>query len=123
MGIYAQNDTHPEGRGMIKSIVLAHRKPGMTREEFSAYWKNRHGPLAARLIPGVRRYVQNHLVEIPGMEYEGDGVVEMWYDDVAAWQRSMEVIRSSKELAEDGTKFCDLTNARAWIVEEHVVVE
>ena len=107
---------------MIKSIVVAHRKPGMTRQEFSTYWKNQHGPLAARLIPGVRRYVQNHLVEIPGMEYEGDGVVEMWYDDVAAWQKSMEAVRSSKELAEDGAKFCDLRNARVWIVEEHVML-
>ena len=108
---------------MIKSIVVAHRKAGMSRAEFSAYWKNQHGPLAARLIPGLRRYVQNHLVEIPDMEYEGDGVVEMWYDDVAAWQKSMEAVRASKELAEDGAKFCDLRNARVWIVEEHVVVE
>ena len=98
---------------MIKSIVVAHRKPGISHEEFSAYWKNQHGPLAARLIPGIRRYVQNHPIEIPGMEYE----------DVAAWQKSMEAVRASKELAEDGAKFCDLRNASVWIVEEHVVVE
>lgn len=107
---------------MIKSIVVAHRKQGMTRQEFSDYWKNEHGPLAAKLIPGIRRYVQNHVVEIPGMEYEGDGVVEMWYDDVEAWQESMEAIRNSKELAADGAKFCDLRNASVWIVEEHVIV-
>lgn len=107
---------------MIKSIVVAHRKAGLTREEFSKYWKNEHGPLAARLIPGVRRYVQNHVVEIPGMEYEGDGVVEMWYDDVEAWQKSMKAVRSNKELAEDGARFCDLRNASVWIVEEHVVI-
>ena len=108
---------------MIKSIVVAHRKPGLTREEFSRYWKNEHGPLAAKLIPGVRRYVQNHLIEIPGMEYEGDGVVEMWYDDVEGWQNSMKAIQSSKELAEDGAKFCDLHDAKVWIVEEHVVID
>jgi uncharacterized protein (TIGR02118 family) len=108
---------------MIKSIVVAHRKPGMTRAEFSDYWKNQHGPLAARLIPGIRRYVQNHVIEIPGMEYEGDGVVEMWYDDVEAWQKSLEAVRASKELTEDGEKFCDLRNASVWIVEEHVMLE
>lgn len=108
---------------MIKSIVVAHRKPGMSRAEFSDYWKNQHGPLAARLIPGVRRYVQNHLVMIPGMEYEGDGVVEMWYDDVEAWQKSLEAIKANRELAEDGAKFCDLRNANVWIVEEHVMLE
>ncbi len=106
---------------MIKSIVVAHRKAGLTREEFNRYWKNEHGPLAAKLIPGVRRYVQNHLVDIPGMEYEGDGIVEMWYDDIEAWQKSMKYIQSSKELAEDGAKFCDLRNASVWIVEEHVI--
>ncbi len=106
---------------MIKSIVVAHRKAGLTREEFNRYWKNEHAPLAAKLIPGVRRYVQNHLVEIPGMEYEGDGIVEMWYDNVESWQESMKYIRSSRELAEDGARFCDLTNARVWIVEEHVI--
>lgn len=66
--------------------------------------------------------MQNHLVEIPGMEYEGDGIVEMWYDDVEAWQKSMKSIQSSQELAEDGAKFCDLRNAKVWIVEEHVIV-
>lgn len=108
---------------MIKSIVVAHRKAGMSRQEFSDYWKNIHGPLAAKLIPGVRRYVQNHVVEIPGMEYDGDGVVEMWYDDVAAWQKSLEAVRANKELMEDGDKFCDLTDAKVWIVEEHVILE
>jgi len=106
---------------MIKSIVVAHRKAGLTREEFSKYWLEKHGPLAAKLIPGVRRYVQNHLIAIPGVEYEGDGIVEMWYDDVAAWQKSMQAVRASKELAEDGAKFCDLRHAKVWLVEEHVI--
>ena len=50
---------------MIKSIALAHRKTGLTREEYNRYWKEQHAPLAAKLIPGVRKYVQNHFVEIP----------------------------------------------------------
>jgi len=106
---------------MIKSIVVAHRKAGMTREEFSRYWLEEHAPLAAKLMPDVRRYVQNHIIAVPGMEFEGDGIVETWYDDVQAWQKSMEAIRASKELAADGAKFCDLRNARMWIVEEHVI--
>jgi len=50
---------------LIKSITLAYRKPGMTREEFNQYWLEKHGPLAARLIPGVRKYVQNHFISAP----------------------------------------------------------
>jgi len=30
-------------------------------------------------------------------------------------------VRASKELAEDGARFCDLRNAKVWIVEEHVI--
>lgn len=108
---------------MIKSIVVAHRKAGMTREEFSQYWLNQHGPLAAKLIPGVRRYVQNHIVAVPGMEFQGDGVVEMWYDDVAAWQKSLAATMASKELAADAANFCTLDKGGGgmWIVEEHVI--
>jgi uncharacterized protein (TIGR02118 family) len=108
---------------MIKSIVVAYRKAGMNREEYNKYWLEKHAPLAARLIPGVRRYVQNHLVTIPGMEYEGDGIVEMWYDDIEAWQKSIKYIRSpeAKVLAEDAANFCDLRSGKSWIVEEHVI--
>jgi uncharacterized protein (TIGR02118 family) len=108
---------------MIKSIVVAYRKAGMTREEYNKYWLEKHAPLAARLIPGVRRYVQNHLVTIPGREYEGDGIVEMWYDDIEAWQKSIKYIRSpeAKVLAEDAANFCDLRSGKSWIVEEHII--
>jgi uncharacterized protein (TIGR02118 family) len=108
---------------MIKSIVLAYRKPGMSREEFSRYWLEQHGPLAARLMPNVRKYVQNHLVEISGREYQGDGIVEIWYDDVVSFQKSRAFIMSpeGKELAADGAKFCQLKGGGEWIVEEHVI--
>jgi uncharacterized protein (TIGR02118 family) len=110
---------------MIKSIIVAHRKPGMTREEYNDHWLNTHGPLAARLIPGVRKYVQNHIVEIPGMEFEGDGIVEMWYDDVEAWRKSLAAVMASRELAEDAAKFCAIGKGGGgggmWIVEEHII--
>lgn len=108
---------------MIKSIAVAHRKPGLTREEYNKYWKEQHGPLAARLFPGLRKYVQNHLVEVPGMEYEGDGIVEMWFDDVEAFQNSIRFLRSEegKALAEDGARFAEMRPGGFWIVEEHVI--
>ena len=108
---------------MIKTIVVAHRKAGLTHEEFNAYWLNKHAPLAAKLIPGLRRYVQNHYVPVPGKEYQGDGIVEMWYDDVEAWKKSLEYIRSprAKALAEDAANFCELRGSAEWIVEEHVI--
>ncbi len=107
---------------MVKSISLAYRKAGWTREEYNKYWKEQHGPMAARMIPGLRKYVQNHFIPIPGREYEGDGIVEMWYDDVEAFEKSMEFIQSEagKELALDGAKFSEMRGG-LWVVEEHVI--
>ena len=109
---------------MVKSIVVARKKPGMDRTEFNKYWEHTHGPLVAKSIPGLRRYVQNHLVDVPGLEYDGDGVVEMWYDDIDAYLKSMEYLYSEKgrPLMEDGEKFADMTDAKVWIVEEHVML-
>jgi uncharacterized protein (TIGR02118 family) len=108
---------------MIKSIVLAHKKPGMTDAEFSRYWKDVHAPLAARLMPGVRKYVQNHFVSVPGYQYEGNGIVEMWYDDMQSYQNVMKYLGSpaAKELAADGANFCQIKPGGVWIVEEHVI--
>jgi uncharacterized protein (TIGR02118 family) len=108
---------------MIKTIALAHRKTGLTREEYNQYWLEKHGPLAARLIPYVKKYVQNHLIEVPGMEYEGDGIVEMWYDDVASWQKAMKAIRASEELMKDAANFARMGPGGSWVVEEHVILD
>ena len=47
---------------MIKRISLLTRKPELSREEFSDYWLNVHGPMVERL-PNVIRYVQNHITD------------------------------------------------------------
>jgi uncharacterized protein (TIGR02118 family) len=117
------HSTYAGGVFMIKTITIAQRKVGLTREEFNRHWLEKHGPLAARLIPYVKKYVQNHFIEVPGMEYEGDGIVEMWYDDVASWQKSLEAIRSSRELAEDAKSFATMRPGAEWVVEERVILD
>jgi uncharacterized protein (TIGR02118 family) len=108
---------------MIKSIAVAHKKPGMSIEEFNRYWKDVHGPLAARLGPGVRKYVQNHFLQVPGRQFEGDGIVEMWYDDLQGFENFMAFMRTpeGKVLAEDGAKFSVMGRSQLWLVEEHVI--
>ena len=46
---------------MIKVLSLLTRKPGLTHEQFVKHWLEIHGPLA-HAVPGVRRYVQSHIV-------------------------------------------------------------
>lgn len=108
---------------MIKSISLVHRRPELTIEEFNRHWKEQHGPLAAKMIPGLRRYVQNHLITVPGFEYEGDGIVEMWYDTVDDFRKSLEFVRSDagRELAADGDRIAGMKPGFLWVVEEHVI--
>jgi uncharacterized protein (TIGR02118 family) len=108
---------------VIKTIALAHRKAGLTREEYNRYWLEKHGPLAARLIPGIRRYVQNHFIEVPGLEYEGDGIVEMWYDSVEDWRESMKAIHANRELVNDDERFAEMKPGGLWVVEEHVITD
>jgi uncharacterized protein (TIGR02118 family) len=109
---------------MIKTIALAYRKQGMTRAEYNKYWLEKHAPLAASKIPNVRKYVQNHFLEIPGQEMEGDGIVEMWYDDVKSWQESRDSLMKMPELMKDGMNFARMAPGNFfWVVEEHVVLD
>jgi uncharacterized protein (TIGR02118 family) len=110
---------------MIKEITLIHRKPGMDIEEFNNHWKDVHGPIFARSVTGLRRYVQNHLVQLPGVENEGDGFVETWFDDLKT-EKKYGVFSNSRlaeELMEDSPKFLDLNPGKElmWVVEEHVI--
>ena len=60
---------------MIKSIGLLTRKEGLTHEDFVRHWLEVHAPLA-HAVPGVRRYVQSHIVaertrpDIPSTDVE-----------------------------------------------------
>ncbi|HSW59045.1 MAG TPA: EthD domain-containing protein [Dehalococcoidales bacterium] len=109
---------------MIKSIALAYRKAGMSHEEFVNYWKNVHAPLA-KAIPGMRKYVQNYILPVPGREDEADGIVEMWWDDIESYQKFLAWVQTEagRELREDGDKFSDMRKGRMWLAEEYIVVD
>jgi len=108
---------------MIKSMSFLKRKPGITKEEFSRYWKDVHAPIAARLIPGLKRYVQNHSIDIPELESEFDGIVEMWWESMEAamkyplWHESDE----AAPLREDEAKFFDTKKMFRFFAEEHII--
>ncbi|HZV96212.1 MAG TPA: EthD domain-containing protein, partial [Candidatus Nitrosocosmicus sp.] len=76
----------------MKSLSLLTRKAGMTREQFVKHWVEVHAPLA-HAVPGLRRYVQSHILEerrrpdIPATDVEVDGIAELWFDDADALAR------------------------------------
>ena len=109
---------------MIKSISLLTRKEGLSHEDFVRHWVEIHAPLA-HAVPGLRRYVQNHIsgertrADIPATAVEIDGIAELWFDDQATFEaatRSPEM----KALHDDGAKF--IGRIRSYVIDEKTVI-
>lgn len=109
---------------MIKSVSLLTRKSGMTHEQFMAHWMEIHAPLA-HAVPGLRRYVQSHILDeptrpdIPTTAVDVDGIAELWYDDRAAMTRA-HASPGAKALFADGALF--IGRIKTFIVDENVVI-
>jgi uncharacterized protein (TIGR02118 family) len=109
---------------MIKSIGLLTRKPDLTHEQFVKHWLEIHAPLA-HAVPGVRRYVQNHIIEertrpdIPTTEVAIDGIAELWFDDRAAMDRANASLEA-KRLHDDGALF--IGHIKSFVIEEKTII-
>ena len=109
---------------MIKSISLLTRRPELTHEQFVRHWVDIHAPLA-HAVPGMRRYVQNHIegtrvrADIPETEVEVDGIAETWFDDRDAMARA-NASAEAKRLHDDGALF--IGRIKSFIVEEKFVI-
>jgi uncharacterized protein (TIGR02118 family) len=109
---------------MIKSLSLLSRRPELSHEEFVRHWIEIHAPLA-HAVPGVRRYVQNHIVDerhradIPTTEVAVDGVAELWFDDRAAMDRA-NASPEAKRLHADGALF--IGGIKTFIIEEKIII-
>jgi uncharacterized protein (TIGR02118 family) len=79
---------------------------GVDRKRALLAW-GRHVTIVER-VPGLRRYVQNHVVEAPdGSESPYAGIGEAWFEDFTAAKSALE----SPEWAaviEDASTFMDL---------------
>ncbi|MFN2566945.1 MAG: EthD domain-containing protein [Gemmatimonadaceae bacterium] len=106
---------------MIKLIYCFQKRPGMTDADFDVYWRDVHGPIAAR-IPGLRRLVQSRALNVPGdvRRPDYDGVAELWFDDVDA----LLAARVSEEWRRSGldeANFIDLASAAYLVTEERCI--
>ena len=109
---------------MIKTVGLLTRKSGWTHEQVMKHWVGTHAPLAHK-VPGLRRYVQNHILgertrtDIEATAVEIDGIAELWFDDQAALETAART-PEMKALHADGALF--IGRIRSYIVEEKVIV-
>ena len=70
---------------MLKQITWFRKRTDLPREAFAQHWRTRHAAIV-RELPGIRRYVQNHVTA------EGDevhGVAEVWFDDIDAMRANV----------------------------------
>jgi uncharacterized protein (TIGR02118 family) len=108
---------------MVKLIYCISKKPGLSVEEFQRYWRDTHGPIAGR-IPGLRRYVQCHVVpELYSRQTPAyDGAAELWFDDLDAMRSAMQS-GEVKAAMEDEKNFIDHTRVASFVTIEKPVVE
>ncbi len=104
---------------MVKFMVVLYQRPDLSVEELHANLRQIHGPMAER-IPGLRRYIQNHVAADPSRTHPGwDAVVELYWDDwpsmEAAW-RSAEGEAATRHMEE----FVDLSKSTWSVVDEEV---
>jgi uncharacterized protein (TIGR02118 family) len=78
---------------MVKLVYCVRKRSDLDDEEFRDYWLNKHGPLVAKLAPGLnlKRYVQSHTMSLDlheiikatrGLKVHYDGLAELWWEDI-----------------------------------------
>jgi uncharacterized protein (TIGR02118 family) len=107
----------------VKLVEFLARKPGLPVEEFQRHWRDRHGPLVAR-VPGLRRHVQSptRLAAYAGGRAPAwDGIAIGWFDSAAVLEAAPATpagARAAAELAQ----IVAAGGPPAIVTREHVIV-
>ena len=103
----------------IKFTEFFHRRPGMTATDFLNHWQQQHTGVVSA-VDAVRRYIQNPAMGLlEGAPNPYDGMVEVWFDDLAAIER----LRKSdywETIVEDELRFVDRPSLQLFLSEESV---
>lgn len=114
---------------MIKLVALLKRKPGMSREDFIAYYEMRHAPLAMQLTSMGHDYRRNYprTVRVEGREVDAapeyDVITEVWFHDQRAYEAfaaSMRTPQVRAQIVADEEQFLDRASSCIFIVDEYI---
>jgi uncharacterized protein (TIGR02118 family) len=105
---------------MPKMIFILRRKAGTTREACLKYWEGEQHTAIVRTMPGLTKWVQNHVISAPG-EPPCDGVGELWFQSDEAMQSALNSPAMATAV-EDAKNFLDIKKTDLVIVEEKTVV-
>ncbi len=115
---------------MVKMIAMVKRKSGLTIEEFSQYWYEKHAPFARKQVPqsvaaGWKGYVQNYALGL-GLKGEPpfDGVAEFYFNDLQSFWKWNDWYFSdaAKALRDDEKNFMDRSKTVVVVADERVVI-
>jgi uncharacterized protein (TIGR02118 family) len=109
--------------GTVKGVFQLRAKPGLTHLDFRQHWLTTHAQAALKM-PGIRRYVQSHLIDEAYLYARPrcDGVAHVFFDSAEAMAKSFESPAGKEDMA-DGEKFIDLPNLSFFVAQEHVVID
>ncbi len=100
---------------MAKVIFVVHRKEGTTLEQMNAGWAGDLHASVVKKLPGLTKFVQNHVV---GPERTPcDGIGELWFENDAALEKAL----NSPEMGaavESAKNFLDMERTGLIIVRE-----
>jgi uncharacterized protein (TIGR02118 family) len=122
---------------MIKLVYCVRRRADLDPEAFRKYWLEQHGPLVQQHAKALRarRYVQSHTLDSPmnevvrqprGAPEPYDGITEVWWDsleDLLAAQQTPEGQAANLALAQDESRFVDLSRSALFFTTEFAIFE
>ena len=107
---------------MVHFYYFINRKPGLSETEFHRYWREVHGPIAAR-VPQFRRYVQSHRIPFADSNLPFDGAAEIWLDGIeAVGELRREPIFRDGALR-DEPNFIDIERVEWVVSDDHVMLD
>jgi hypothetical protein len=78
---------------IYKLLIFLKRRPGMSLEEFRAYYEGSHAPLCEKYVVGACRYVRRYVTPLPAdgddqaPEMDFDVITETWFEDKALFDQ------------------------------------
>src|SRR5690625_4039345 len=110
---------------MIVRIVILRKKLNLTDEDFHNHWVTGHGEIIATLQE-IRHYHHSYLVDksqlginFPRSSQQIDGFAHLWFDDMAAMDRSFRDEKRLKIIEEDEKIFS--RDTQVILAKQHIV--
>ncbi len=117
---------------MTTLVVCIKRRPGMTPEAFSTYWRETHAPLlrsCGDFTRHLRSYTQHHFVDrshpvaaMFGVPGDYDGVAVLTFNNADAVAKAFAEPAYLADVRPDEANFVDLENSLSFVTDPHEVV-